>query len=52
MTPERASIHDLLYAEYRYKHCNGDCDGCPCYNEDVDCSEIYKEIAAELDGRG
>nr|DAG34023.1 MAG TPA: protein of unknown function (DUF5417) [Caudoviricetes sp.] len=52
MTPERASTKDLLYADYRYKHCDGDCNSCPCYNEDYSCSEMYKEIRAELDIRG
>lgn len=52
MNIERASVKDLMYASYRYKHCSGACDRCPCYNEDYDCSEVYAEIESELDRRG
>ena len=51
MTPDRACTQDLLYADYRYKHCDGDCYSCPCYNDDFDCSETHKEIMVELDRR-
>lgn len=52
MTLEYASTKDLLYADYRYKHCDGDCDSCPCYNEDYECSETHDEIRKELNQRG
>lgn len=51
MTPERASTKDLLYANYRYKNCDGDCSSCPCHSEDYPCSETYKEMMRELDRR-
>ena len=51
MNIETASVKDLLYASYRYKHCDGDCDSCPCHNEDYDCSDIYARITSELDRR-
>jgi hypothetical protein len=48
---ETASVKELLYASYHYKHCDGDCDSCPCFNEDYDCSEVHDEIEAELNSR-
>ena len=51
MTLETASTKDLLYAIYRYEHCDGDCASCPCFNEDVDCSDVHDEIREELDIR-
>lgn len=51
MNSETMTIKELLYASYRYKHCDGDCNSCPCFNEDLDCSEVNKEIEAELDER-
>lgn len=51
MNLETASVKELLYASYRYKHCDGDCDSCPCFNEDYDCSEVFTKIEAELDRR-
>ena len=51
MNKESASVKDLLYASYRYKHSDGDCESCPCYNEDYDCKQIFTEIEAELDHR-
>lgn len=47
-----ASTKDLLYAIYRYKHCDGDCASCPCFNEGYDCTDVNNEIIAELDRRG
>ena len=41
----------LLYGNYRYKHCDGDCDSCPCHYEGFRCSYINKEIEKELDKR-
>lgn len=46
MNLETASVKELLYASYRYKHCDGDCDSCPCFNEDYDCSEVFTKIEA------
>lgn len=51
MKLETASTKDLLYADYRYKHCDGDCESCPCQNEDYDCSYIHDEIIKELNLR-
>lgn len=51
MTLEYASTKDLLYANYRYEHCDGDCESCPCHNEDYDCSETHDEIRKELNLR-
>lgn len=51
MTPERASTKDLCYAVYRYEHCCGHCVGCPCYNEDCICTQVYHEIKRELNRR-
>lgn len=51
MNIEIASVKDLLYASYRYKHCDGDCDSCPCSNEDYDCSEVFDKIESELNRR-
>lgn len=51
MNLETASVKELLYAFYHYKHCDGDCDSCFCLNEDYDCSEVFTKIEAELDRR-
>lgn len=52
MSIETASTKDLLYAIYRYEHCDGDCASCPCFNEDYDCTDVHNEIIVELDRRG
>jgi hypothetical protein len=51
MTLETASTKDLLYADYRYEHCDGDCESCPCHNEDYACNETHDEIRKELNLR-
>lgn len=52
MKLEYASTKDLLYADYRYKHYDGDCDSCPCHSEDNRCSKTHDEIKKELNLRG
>lgn len=52
MTLETETTKELLYANYRYEHCDGNCDSCPCYNEDYRCSYIHDEIRKELNSRG
>lgn len=51
MNLETMTTKELLYADYRYKHCDGDCNSCPCYNDDYSCYEIHDEIRAELNER-
>lgn len=48
---ELMDTNTLLYGNYRYKHCDGDCDSCPCHYEGYRCSYINKEIEKELDKR-
>ena len=48
---ETASVKELLYANYRYKHCDGDCSSCPCHNDKLRCSQVYDKIIKELSKR-
>lgn len=52
MKLETMNTKDLLFVDYRYEHCDGDCSSCPLYNEDFCCYEIHDEIRAELNKRG
>lgn len=52
MTLEYASTKELQYADYRYEHCDGNCENCPCHNEDRACYETHDEIRRELNLRG
>ena len=52
MTLETASTKELLFANYRYETCDGNCEKCPCYNEDYPCYKIHDEIRKELNLRG
>lgn len=51
MTLEYASTEALLYAKYRYEHCDGDCESCPCKDVQYRCSYIYEETKKELNLR-
>lgn len=46
------SDKELLYANYRYKNCDGDCNSCPCHDDNRRCSELHTEILKELAQRG
>ena len=46
-----ASDEYILYMKYRYEHCNGDCESCPCKVEGYYCRYVYEEITKELDER-
>jgi hypothetical protein len=48
MNVKALSIKELLYANYRYKNCDRDCDSCPCHNENYRCSQVYDQIKKEL----
>lgn len=41
----------LHYMKYRYEHCNGDCESCPCKVEGYRCRYIYDEAIKELNKR-
>ncbi len=45
------STKDLLYANYRYKNCDGDCNSCPCHSEECRCSQFYEQVKKELNER-
>lgn len=51
MEIKTATTKELLYADYRYKHCDGDCKSCPCGNEGNNCSETHNLIQEELSNR-
>lgn len=42
------STEDLLYANYRYKNCDRDCNSCPCNNDEYRCSQVHDKIIKEL----
>lgn len=42
------STRDLLYAVYRHKNCDGDCNSCPCHNDKHRCSQVYEQVKKEL----
>lgn len=42
------SDKELLYANYRYKNCDGDCNSCPCHDDNYRCSQVYNQIKKEL----
>lgn len=50
MKRDEVSTKRLLYAKYRYEHCDGDCSSCPCYT-DYCCYDSYEAIIAELERR-
>jgi hypothetical protein len=50
MKRDEVSTKRLLYAKYRYEHCDGDCSSCPCHT-DYRCYDSYEAIIAELERR-
>lgn len=53
MKLETMDTKQLLYAEYRYNHCDGKCESCPCHSEEgFFCYKIHEEIRKELNKRG
>ncbi len=53
MELETMGTKQLLYAKYRYNHCDGDCESCPCHSEEgFYCRVVYKKVMEELDKRG
>lgn len=42
---------ELLYKKYRYEHCDGDCESCPCKVEGYQCRYVYDETKKELEKR-
>lgn len=42
---------ELLYMDYRFNHCDGDCESCPCKTEGYRCSYIHDEVRKELNNR-
>lgn len=49
---ETMDLDSLKYADYKYEHCDGNCEKCPCSNVCYDCSYIHDEIVKELQRRG
>lgn len=49
MKLETVNVKALLYAKYRYNHCDGDCESCPCHSIEYHCSTVYDEIRKELE---
>ena len=45
------STKELLYANYRYKNCDGDCNSGPCHDEERRCSQVHDQIIKELTER-
>lgn len=41
----------LMWIKYKYEHCNGECDRCPCCDCGYYCSTIYDEAIKELNRR-
>ena len=48
MNIKTLSDEELLYANYRYKNCDGDCNSCPCHDEERRCSQVHDKIMKEL----
>lgn len=51
MKLEEVRTETLLYAKYRYEHCDGDCESCPCSSIEYRCRTMYDEIKKELEKR-
>lgn len=42
----------LNWADYKYNHCDGNCEKCPCKDVQYSCSYIHDQIRKELNLRG
>lgn len=42
----------LNWMDYKYEHCDGACEKCPCSDVSYHCSYIHDEVRKELNQRG
>lgn len=42
----------LNWMNYRYEHCDGACEKCPCHDVSYYCSYIHDQVRKELNRRG
>ena len=41
----------LRWMDYKFKHCNSDCEKCPCHDVSYHCGYIHDEVKKELSRR-